>query len=230
MKKKICIIIPARSGSKGIKNKNIALLNKKPLIAHSIISAKKTGIKNIIVSTDSLKYKKIAEKYGAKVPFLRPKKISSSTSLDDEYLKHCYQWFVKKSINIELFIILRPTTPFRRHGVITKALNVFKKKKLNFLRSAHKASESPMKWFKVDKKGFFKPLVGKTNNTNQIRQKFEQVYIPNGYVDIIKTKNFDKKNIYGKKMYVFEISPTLEIDNKHDLKLIRNIKNYKIFS
>ena len=78
MKKKICIIIPARSGSKGIKNKNIALLHKKPLIAHSIISAKKTGIKNIIVSTDSLKYKKIAEKYGAKVPFLRPKKISSS--------------------------------------------------------------------------------------------------------------------------------------------------------
>lgn len=230
MKKNIYIIIPARSGSKSIKNKNIICLNKKPLLAHTIITAKKTKIRDIIVSTDSLKYKKIAEKFGAKVPFLRPKKISNSKSLDADYLNHCFKWFKKKNIFIDIFIILRPTTPFRNYKYIKSALKIFLKKDLVFLRSAHKASESPMKWFRVDKNNFFKPLVGKKNVTNMVRQDFDNVFIPNGYVDIVSTKYFAKKNIFGKKIYVFETKPSLEIDNLEDLKLLKNIKNYQILS
>ena len=227
IKKKVCVIIPARCGSISIKNKNIVLINKKPLLAHSIIAAKKTGIKDIIVSTDSSKYKKIAERFGAKVPFLRPKKISNSKSLDSDYLKHCYEWFKKKNIFIDIFIILRPTTPFRNYKDIIFALKFFIKKKLVFLRSAHKASESPFKWFRVDKKNFFKPIIGKKNVTNKIRQDFEDIYIPNGYVDILSTKYFEKKNIFGEKIYVYKTKPSLEIDNLEDLKLLRNIKDYK---
>ena len=77
MKKNIWAIIAARSGSKSIRDKNIKLLNKKPLIAYTIISAIKSRVfKKILVLTDSIKYAKIAKKYGAEIPFIRPKEIS----------------------------------------------------------------------------------------------------------------------------------------------------------
>ena len=94
MKKIIAAIIPARSGSKAIKNKNIVVFNKKPLIAHSILTAKKCRINKIILSTDSIKYREI-EKFGAEAPFLRPKKYSRDTSSDAEYIKHCYFGILK---------------------------------------------------------------------------------------------------------------------------------------
>ena len=94
---KILAIIPARSGSKSIKDKNIVSYKGKPLLAHSVLVAKKSSkIDRIIVSTNSKKYKKIAEAYGAEVPFLRPNKISSSKSLDAEFIKHCCFFFDKK--------------------------------------------------------------------------------------------------------------------------------------
>ena len=72
---KILAIIPARSGSKSIKNKNIVKYKDKPLLAHSILSAKaSSNINRIILSTDSKQYQKIGKKFGAEVPFLRPKK------------------------------------------------------------------------------------------------------------------------------------------------------------
>ena len=95
-KKKILVVIPARSGSKGIKNKNIKKINNKELIYYTIKSAKQLNPDKIIVSTDSLKIKKIAEKYGAEVPFLRPKKISSSKSLDIDFVKHCLNYLKNK--------------------------------------------------------------------------------------------------------------------------------------
>ena len=86
---KIVAIIPARAGSRSIKNKNLIQIKNKPLIYYSINSAKKSNLINrIIVSTDSKKIKEVAKRYGAEVPFLRPKKISGFLSRDIEYLKH----------------------------------------------------------------------------------------------------------------------------------------------
>ena len=94
---KILAIIPARSGSKRIKNKNIRKFKGKPLLAHSIIHSNKSKyIQRTIVSTDSPKYAKIAKKYGAEVPFLRPKKISKDRSTDLQCFKHCINFFKKK--------------------------------------------------------------------------------------------------------------------------------------
>ena len=86
-KLKIIAIIPCRSGSKGVKDKNIIKLFGKPLIYYSILFAKSCSfIDRTIVSTDSKKYAKIAKKFGAEVPFLRPKKISGDSSLDIDFL------------------------------------------------------------------------------------------------------------------------------------------------
>ena len=88
-KTQVVALIPARGGSKGIKRKNITLLNGKPLIYHTIAAAKKSKlITRIIVSTDDEKIKRVAIKYGAEVPFMRPKKISGDRVLDYQVILH----------------------------------------------------------------------------------------------------------------------------------------------
>ena len=134
----IIAVIPARGGSKKIKNKNILKINKKPLIYYSIkVSKKITKIKNTYVSTDSEKIKKISTYYGAKAPFLRPKKISKDRSTDLEFMKHFCMWYKKeKKIPIDLLIHLRPTTPFRNPKTINKAIDLMiKNRKYSSLRS-----------------------------------------------------------------------------------------------
>ena len=96
-KSKIICVIPARKGSKGLKDKNIKKLNGIPLIAWSIKVAKRCKfIDEIIVSTDSLKIAEIAKKYGAKVPFLRPKKFATDKSSSFSVLKHAIDFYKKK--------------------------------------------------------------------------------------------------------------------------------------
>ena len=92
-------IIPARGGSKRVKKKNIKLFKGIPAIGRIIKILSKSKIFDIIiVSTDSSEIMKIAKKYKAEVPFLRPKQFCTDKSLDQAYLKHCYDWFLKKKI------------------------------------------------------------------------------------------------------------------------------------
>ena len=125
----ICII-PARGGSKGIPKKNIKLLNGEPLISRPIKHAIKSGvIGTILVSTDDEKIAKVAKKYGAEVPFFRPKKISGSLSTTEETLKHAilsYEKIFNKKYEIAVF--LTATDIFRDHRWIKKAVNILKRK------------------------------------------------------------------------------------------------------
>lgn len=129
---KVLAIIPARKGSKGIKNKNIQLLNGHPLIAYSICAAVKSkNINKIICSTDSKKIAKIARKYGAETPFIRPKKYAADFSSDLEVFKHCLNWLKKNENYTPDFIVhLRPTSPIRFLKDISKGLEIIYKKKI----------------------------------------------------------------------------------------------------
>ena len=220
--KEFISIIPARSGSEGIKNKNIKLINKHPLISYSIAASRLLGIKTYL-STDSKRYAKIGLKYGAEVPFLRPKEISKNDSSDYDFLSHFINYLQSKKINSKYIIHLRPTTPLRNLSVLKKAIEVFNSNaNCTSLRSAHLASESYEKWFHKDKNSYFKPTVKglDSEKINLPRQKFRPVFIPNGYIDIIKINHFKKKSLtYGKKMFVFETPQVIEIDTIFDLKL-----------
>ena len=114
-KLKIVAIIPARSGSKSVKDKNIRVMNGKPMIAYSIEQALASKyIDRVIVSTDSEEYKKIAEEYGAEVPFLRPAEISGDFSLDIDVFKHAVKWLAEnESYHADICVQLRPTHPVR---------------------------------------------------------------------------------------------------------------------
>ena len=124
MKKNIWAIIAARSGSKSIRDKNIKLLNKKPLIAYTIISAIKSRVfKKILVLTDSIKYAKIAKKYGAEIPFIRPKEISQDLSTDNELYQFLIKFLDKKRIAPpDFFAHLSPVVPIRLNNVIKRGV------------------------------------------------------------------------------------------------------------
>lgn len=225
-KDEVYAIIPARSGSKGVKNKNIKLLCGYPMIAYSIIAAKLSpAINRVIVTTDSPDYAKLANKYGAETPFLRPAEISQDYSTDLEFMEHCINWLYENEKSVpEYFVHLRPTTPLRQLEYIEKAISEIKKdENSTSLRSAHISTHPPFKWFKMSEDGYFRSILGVTTNdeANNPRQKFENVYIPDGYVDVLKTEFIVKNDlIHGQNIVPFIVPEIVDIDAKKDIELL----------
>lgn len=225
-KLKILAIIPARSGSKSIVNKNIIPYKGRPLIYHTIkASLNSKCINRVLVSTDSKRYQNIAKKFGAEAPFLRPKKISQDNSHDKDLVFHALQYLLRESYFPDLIIFLRPTTPNRNPKIIDKGIKYYLKNitKFDSMRSVSSANQPPQKLFYIKGKkliGFFnKNLKGEYHSLP--RQNFPQAYLPNGYVDILKPKFFFKKRknvFFGNKILAYFTERTLDIDVKEDLK------------
>jgi CMP-N,N'-diacetyllegionaminic acid synthase len=124
--KKVLAVIPARGGSKRLPNKNILDLAGKPLIAWTIEAAKKSKyIDTLIVSTDSQKIAKVCEKYGAKVPFMRPKELATDTANSIDVILHAIDFYKKLGLNYEYIILLQPTSPLRTAEDIDDAFESF---------------------------------------------------------------------------------------------------------
>lgn len=224
---KTLAIIPARGGSKGIHKKNICLLGGYPLIAYSIaVAAMSEHIERILVSTDSEEIAAIARYYGAEVPFLRPFQHSQDNSTDRSFLLHAMHWFKDNNENLpEYWVHLRPTTPFRDPTIVDQAiLQIMNHTGSTSLRSGHTAPESPFKWFRRDDNGYFKGILkdeSKTEYYNLPRQAFPVVYVPDGYVDILKASYvLNSESMHGERMLGF-VSPVChEIDTENDLELL----------
>ena len=121
-------IVPARSGSKGLPDKNIKEIDGKPLISYSIKFAKSIdSIDRVICSTDSSKYAGIAKRYGAEVPFLRSDKASIDTAMEQDILEDLRSCFKKHDIpEPDILVWLRPTFVFRKKADIEKAISALK--------------------------------------------------------------------------------------------------------
>jgi len=217
-------VIPARSGSKGIKNKNLKKIKKFSLVGRAIkISKKSKLIQRTFLSTDSEKIKREGLRYKAEVPFLRSKKNSRDSSNDFDVLKEFLSRIARKEKVIPKYIVLlRPTTPFRSTKIINKAINKFKKiKNYDSLVTVHKMSEPVHKKFFV-KKNKLKTTFSKLtlDQANKPRQNFPNSYTANGYLDIVKTKNIYKEKKYlNKKCFPFIIPKTIDIDESIDLEI-----------
>lgn len=218
----VVAIIPARSGSKGIPDKNIKPLAGRPLIAYSIAAARLTkNIDRIIVSTDSEQYANIAREYGAEVPFLRPSEISTDNSTDYDFIKHALDWMLdNEGYQPQYLVHLRPTTPLREVTYIDAALACIKQfDEATALRSIHEMPESAYKFFEIDK-GFLKAVgTGSFDMeaSNEPRQNFKKTYKGNGYVDVIKSAYvMENKKIHGDKVIAYIIPQVFEVDTLED--------------
>ncbi len=225
MSKVICII-PARSGSKEIKNKNIIKIKGKPLIYYTISFAKKLSfIDKLIFSTDSISYMKKAKKYYKFTNSLRNKKFSTANSKAIEYVKH----ELKKIKNIKKFkylLLLQPTAPFRKKEIFIKGLRMLKDNKCDSVISAKLVKEHPLLMHKYSNgvryisKNFKSAFTG--------RQNFPKVYLRQGAMYFTKISTLFKSNsLQGGRLKHILVKGryALDINDHEDLVMLKNYMN-----
>ncbi len=217
----ILAIIPARGGSKGIPLKNLQKLAGKPLIEYTIQSAKKSKkIDRIIVSTDNENIAKTVKKLGIQVPFLRPKNIAKSNSPAVDYVKHALKFLSSKEKYVpNIVIILQPTSPIRKEGMIDKSILILKKSRASCVISATKIKTHPYFSFRYDEKKYLKPFKSDFQKYFQ-RQKFPDLFYPTGGIYTFWSNTLKKyDSIYGPRIkpLIIDQEDSVDIDNVFDL-------------
>ena len=179
-------------------------------------------IQRVIVSTDCQEIADISRRYGAEAPFMRPPEFATDNSPDREFVVHALDWFEAHEEHVPDYLVhLRPTTPLRRPEIIDAAIDMFLEHgDATSLRSGHPAPESPFKWFWRDDERMFRNLAdapGIAGYSNLPRQQMPTVYIPNGYVDVLKTEHVRcHDDIHGPSILAFETPMGYEVDVAED--------------
>lgn len=215
--KKIAII-PARSGSKGLVNKNILMLLDKPILAYTIEAAiQSEKFIKVIVSTDSLEYKEIAEKYGAEV-VMRGEELSNDSATSYMVIKDV----LEKDLGIEYdyFMLLQPTSPFRNYQHINESIEKFEKNISNydFLVSMTETSKTSTLIKPIEEDESLKHY--DLDFSNYKRQNYKEYY-PNGAIFIGKNKEYlERKHFFGKKSlaYFMNKADSIDIDDRLDFE------------
>lgn len=223
--KKLLAIIPARGGSKGIPNKNIMDICGKPLIAYSIEAGKKSKyIDEIVVSTDSNIIKEVAEKYGAKVPFLRPEALSDDSAKSIDLVLHAIDFYINSNVHFDYVILLQPTSPLRTFEQVDEAIEKLLQSNENSLVSVSEANENPVLMRSIVG-GKLKEVIS-FKGGNLRRQDLPTFYIFNGalYINsvemLLHNKNFIDENTIP---YVMSRESSVDIDTTLDAKLVEYI-------
>ena len=223
---KILCIIPARSGSKGLRNKNFKRINNIPLIGYTINLAKKIKhIDKLFVSTDSKKILNYAKKNGCEAPYLRPKKISGDKSTIDEVCSNVLNYYKKRGENFDIILVLQPTSPLRKLNSLKKVVEkILNNKNLIAVTTFCKCSNSHPNYIYKKNNNFFNPIIKKKIKR---RQDFKTYYFRTGVAYAVRSSFFLKyKKLYPKKPYgiiLDDYLETINIDTITDFKLAKYI-------
>jgi N-acylneuraminate cytidylyltransferase/CMP-N,N'-diacetyllegionaminic acid synthase len=219
--KNIIAAICARGGSKGVPRKNIRMLYGKPLIAHSISCAKKChDIKRIIVSTDDQEIADTAQKFGAEVPFIRPKHLAQDNSAKWEVFQHLV-WTIEKNegSHIDVLVDLDTGVPLRKPEDISGCLNLlFSNDDIEVVTTAYEAERNPyFNMVEIDKSGFAK-IVVKPEKPIACRQDAPKVFSLSPAVFAIKRDILWKYDHWSQsKFKIFELDRLRAIDIDHEI-------------
>lgn len=214
-------VIPARSGSKGLKDKNIKILNGKPLIAYTIEAALDSGVfDEVMVSTDSEKYASIAKKFGAAVPFLRSEELSADASSSWDAVKDVLIRYKNSGNDFDTVCLLQPTSPLRPAEDIKKAFSLFIQKDAKAVVSVCETDHSPL-WCNtlpdsLSMDGFIK------EESISPRQLLNKYYRINGAIYFTNIKHlFGFNTIYSNNCYAYVMDKlfSIDIDDETDFSL-----------
>ena len=231
MKINILGVTLARGGSKGIKNKNLAKIKGKPLIYYTIKEAKKTKeITNYIVSTDSSKIKKVAQKYKAKVPFLRPRKFSQDNSSSASALKHalieCEKIFNKK---FNYVVELMATNPLKKASDIKNIIKILLKNKSDSVIAVNQLFDHHPARIKKIVKGKLYDFAIKEKLESRRQDLKPNAYVRSGSIYAMSRRYVmnEKRYFSGKSLaYILPLERTINIDDKNDLIIAKyKLKN-----
>ncbi len=150
----IVAMIPARGGSKRIPRKNIKLFHGKPIIAYSIEAALSSGLfDEVIVSTDDKEIAEVAERYGAKVPFMRPDNIADDYATTVDVIKHTLSWYADQAVDVSEICCIYATAPLIKVADLTEAYHLLIHESLDYVFSATEYSFPIQRAFKINKDG-----------------------------------------------------------------------------
>ncbi len=201
-------LVPARSGSKRVKQKNIRALRGHPLLAYTIAAARASGVfREVIVSTDSEEIARIARHYGAEVPFLRPTEYAGDHSPDIEWLEHLLRELDRGGRKPDSFSLLRPTSPFRLPSTIVRAWRTFVSEPVDSLRAVEKCSQHPGKMWVIRGRRLLPLLPFSTGELpwhSTPTQALPLVYAQNASLEIAWTRVvLDNRTIAGETVVPF---------------------------
>ena len=220
-------IIPARQGSKRIKEKNIKKFLGKPIISYTIKKAKSSKLFDyVVVSTDSLKIEKISEKFGAKVFFLRPKKISNDKAKTQDVIKHALKWFKNKNLQFNYVCCIYPTSVLIKPYDLIKSYKLIKSSKWSFVMSAQKYSTQVERSFNLinRKISLFNKKKFKKNSQN-----LKDFYHDAGQFYWGTPKIWCSKNTINNKSTIYELKKyqTVDINTLEDWKFAEKIYKHR---
>ena len=224
-------IIPARSGSKGLFDKNIKKLNGKPMLAYSIEAALQSGcFDTVMVSTDSVQYADISRSYGAEVPFLRGEELARDNASTRDVVIDVIKRYESIGRSFDSLCILQPTSPLRLSEDIRDAYDVYNDKKAIAVMSVTEL-EHPLAW--CGKLGEDNSLIGfNTRDNDKPRQEQDVYYRPNGAIYIMDVNEYMIDGFMlreGCYAYIMPIERSVDIDTELDFRLaeflMRNTSN-----
>tara|TARA_B100000427_G_scaffold74137_1_gene60183 strand:+ start:2984 stop:3667 length:684 start_codon:yes stop_codon:yes gene_type:complete len=213
---KTLVIVPARSGSKGIPNKNIQLIHKKPLLSYSIEFALQAGFKHVYISTDSLEYESLAVSFGAKSIGLREASLATDDAKTVDVVIDLYQ---KLKQPFQYILLLQPTAPQRSLSDIDELSQLIAEPNINSIVSVSKLEEPhPFKLKTVSKEGMLSSFLPNTSSEVP-RQRLTPVYKLNGayYFSKSKTLLACKSFFPENQTKAFVMDDIINVDTSIDL-------------
>lgn len=223
---KTLVVIPARGGSKGLPGKNIKNLCGKPLIAYSIDVARAiTTDENICVSSDDQKIINVVEKYGLRVPFVRPAEFATDTATTNDVLLNAVSFYENQGQHFNKLLLLQPTSPLRKIKEVQEALSLYRDD-IDMVVSVTE-SHAPAILCKDNEEGFIELIY---NKHAEGRQALTNYYEFNGAIYVINIQALKKKGLGGfnkRIKYVMPKESSIDIDDIYDFKLIESILNMK---
>ena len=222
--KDIIGIIPARGGSKGIPGKNIRNLAGKPLISWTIETALNSkACSRLIVSTDNQNIVKIAQDWGAEVPFIRPEYLSGDTAESISLVHHAIEYLLDEGIKkSDYILLLQPTSPLRIAKDILNSIDIAQSKNAFAVVSVTDSPSHPYLTKKITKDGILEDfIIG--NFDNMRRQDMPPAYALNGAIYLNKISSLlEEKTFLPKNKtvpYIMPLDRSLDIDTQWDLHL-----------
>ena len=211
-------IIPARGCSKGIPEKNLRKIDKKPLIQYTIETAKKSKINKLIVSTDDQKIVDLSKSLKVDVSFLRPKSLSQDNTPTINVIKHTLKFLSKNNYYPDIVVVLQPTSPFRTVQIINDSIDMLQKTSATSILSVSKNKHTPFTAFSY-KSTYLKPFVKKFEKYNR-RQLHPTLYYPNGVIYTFWVNTLSKyDSLYGPRIkpLILDEKQSIDIDNVYDV-------------
>lgn len=229
---KIIGVIPARAGSKGIKHKNLSLLNGKPLIQYTIEASENSKLLDFtIISTDDQNVVELSKAFNVRVPFKRPDILSTDTASSVDVVLHVLEYLEKNEKYVpDAIVLLQPTCPLRNakdiDDAIVKYISKNEKYGIKSLLSVNKPSEHPCECITIENGHMKFAIEGSEEHSR--RQTFSEYYFMNGAIYISSVDLLKEKKVFfdpdeANAFFIMHPSHSVDIDEMFDLNIAEGL-------